>query len=437
MVIEPAAKAGMSFPPQSAPAGQRIAVIGSGIAGMTTAYLLQQRHQVHLFEAAERLGGHTATQTLQWAGQEYAIDTGFIVYNDWTYPNFIRLLRQLGIDNLPTEMGFSVLEPHSQYEYSGTNLNSLFAQRKNLLSLSHWRMLLDILRFNREATAAYLAGELTEQETLADYLTRNRYSAAFTRRYLVPMGSAIWSCSTQEIEQFSVYFFVRFFHNHGLLSVNDRPQWRVIKGGSSAYIPALTAGYRERIRTATPILGVRRTADSVVLRWADGSAEFDQVVFACHSDQALALLEDANHAEEQVLGAIAYRNNRVCLHRDTRLLPKAQCAWASWNYLLRAEPEQIPVLTYNMNILQRLTAPITFCVTLNDPGLIDPALVFHEYSYAHPVFSAEALQAQSQWSSINGNQRTWFAGAYWFNGFHEDGVNSAIRVAAGLGVAFG
>jgi uncharacterized protein len=414
--------------------GQRIAVIGSGIAGMTAAHYLSRAHQVTLFESAQRFGGHTATQAVPWQGVEYAVDMGFIVYNDWTYPNFIRLLNELNVASQPAAMGFSVTEGEGAYEYAGANLNTLFAQRRNLFKPSHWNMLFDILRFNREATASFLAGELSEQESLKAYLIRNKFSAAFIKNYLAPMGSAIWSSSTEEVLEFSVYFFVRFFHNHGLLSVKQRPQWRVLKGGSSSYIKPLLAPVANRI-SGTPVSRVERTQKAVSVYFGVEHQEFDQVIFACHSDEALNLLADANSAEREILSAITYRPNRVTLHRDISVLPKRRLAWSSWNYLLQKNiGNQPPLLTYNMNILQNINAPITFCVTLNDRGKIKPELIFQDLTFSHPVFSATATQAQGRWAQINGVNKTWFAGAYWFNGFHEDGVVSALGVVNALGI---
>ncbi len=420
--------------PQEDTPRQRIAVIGSGIAGMACAHYLSRNHEVCLFEGANRFGGHTATQPVHWQGVDYAVDMGFIVYNDWTYPNFIRLLTELNITSQPTVMGFSVTKGQGAYEYAGANLNSLFAQRRNLLKPGHWRMLLDIVRFNKQATEDYLAGLLSQEESLGAYLQRLKFSAEFIAHYLAPMGAAIWSSTTAEVLDFSAYFFVRFFHNHGLLSVKNRPQWRTLVGGSGVYIKPLLANVA-RCEKGVPVYKVERSEEGAHIFYGDRSELFDQVVFACHSDEALALLADANPSEQQILGAIAYRSNRVTLHRDINLLPKRPLAWSSWNYLLQGAGDQPPLLTYNMNILQNIKAPITFCVTLNDPGLIKPELVFHEVVFSHPVFSAAATKAQARWGEINGVNKTWFAGAYWFNGFHEDGLVSALRVANGLGVA--
>ncbi|SDZ84757.1 NAD(P)/FAD-dependent oxidoreductase [Microbulbifer marinus] len=413
----------------------RIAIIGSGIAGLTAAYLLNRQHDITLFEAEDRLGGHTATVDVEEGDRPLAIDTGFIVYNDWTYPNFIRLMNELGIESQPTSMGFSVRCDKEDFEYAGNNLNSLFAQRANLVSAEHWRMLWDIVRFNRNALKDWQAGRLDDGLTLGEYLPANGYSAEFANRYLVPMGSAIWSASMAQMLEFSVSFFIRFFFNHGLLNIFNRPQWRVIRGGSREYIGPLTNSFASKIRLATPVRSVRRTAEGVELCTDSGERQlFGEVVFACHSDQALQCLADVSDAERDILGAIPYAKNSVVLHTDTDLLPRHRRSWSSWNYRLREEHDQLPVLTYNMNILQSLQTERTYCVTLNAEHRIDPDKILRRFEYAHPQFSVAGTRAQEQWGRINGVNRTWFCGAYWANGFHEDGVTSALRVAEGLGV---
>ncbi|MEX2962298.1 NAD(P)/FAD-dependent oxidoreductase [Microbulbifer sp. TYP-18] len=412
----------------------RIAVAGSGIAGLTAAYLLNRRYDITLFEAEDRLGGHTATVEVEEDGRTLAIDTGFIVFNDWTYPNFIHLLNQLGVASQPTDMGFSVCSDRDDFEYAGNNLNSLFAQRSNLFRPGHWRMLRDILRFNRSAVSDWHAGKLDEQLTLGDYLAQNGYSEEFVWRYLVPMGSAIWSASTKQMLEFSASFFVRFFFNHGLLNLFNRPQWRVIRGGSREYIEPLVATFKDRVRLATPVQSVLRKPDGVSLLAGGEEMEFDAVVLACHSDQALRCLGDPSREERELLGAIPYARNSVVLHTDCRLLPRYRRSWASWNYRLQEGDTQLPVLTYNMNILQRLDAKLTYCVTLNSESNIEPGRILHRFEYAHPQFSIAGMQAQKAWGKINGVNRTWYCGAYWANGFHEDGVNSALRVTRALGV---
>ncbi|RRJ83835.1 NAD(P)/FAD-dependent oxidoreductase [Aestuariirhabdus litorea] len=414
----------------------RIAIVGTGISGLTAAYLLHQEHEITLFEGASRIGGHTATMNVSVGNRDYAIDTGFIVYNDWTYPHFIRLMERIGVHSQATEMGFSVSCEQTGLEYSGNSFNTLFAQRRNLLRLDHWRMLRDIVRFNREAKVHLLEGRISSQLSLGDYLHSHDYSRAFRDFYLIPMGAAIWSSGRQHMLDFPALFFLRFFNNHGLLNINDRPQWRVIKGGSSAYLSPLIASFRDRIHLSCPVTSITRSSDGVLLRHAEGEAHFDQVIIASHSDQALALLADPSPLEKQILGAIPYLDNEVILHTDTRQLPHNQATWSSWNYRLKAGPQDqdnLPVLTYNMNILQGIDSETTFCVTLNDTGTIDPTQILGRYTYAHPQFSIAGIDAQQQWRSINGVQRTWFCGAYWGNGFHEDGVSSGLRVAQALG----
>lgn len=413
----------------------KIAIVGAGISGLAAAYLLDRKYEVHVLEKAQAIGGHTATVDVELDGQHYAIDTGFIVFNDWTYPNFIRLMEEVGVLSHPTEMSFSVSCERSGLEYGGSDLNALFAQRKNLLNPAHWSMLRDILRFNREALADLDAGMLSDDMTLGEYLASRRYGKPFISHYLIPMGSAIWSASTRVMLDFPLQFFVRFFKNHGLLSVNNRPQWRVITGGSSRYLEPLTRSFKDRIRTGVEIASIQRAAKGVMIRLQDGAVEhYDQLILACHSDQALALLDDASSAEQAVLGAIPYQDNDVVLHTDERLLPASRRAWSSWNYWLRQADQEQAVLTYNMNILQGITAPKTFCVTLNASDAIRPDTVIGRYRYSHPVFTLQSNSAASQWSSINGVNHTWFCGAYWANGFHEDGVVSAVKVARGLGV---
>lgn len=411
-----------------------IAIIGAGISGLTCAYLLQRQHSITVFEAGERSGGHTATQRVQLDGRDYDVDTGFIVYNDRTYPNFIRLLDELGVESQPTGMSFSVSCDASGLEYNGTNLNGVFAQRRNLLNPRFLGMLRQIVRFNREAVADLDSGRIERATTLGEYLQRRGYGEAFTDQYLVPMGAAIWSSSRADMLAFPLLFFVRFFRNHGLLSLHDRPQWRVIRGGSSSYLPALTRDFEDRIHTDSPVTRVTRSDASVTLEVNGERHHFDQVVLACHSDQALALLGDASSDERALLAAIAYSDNDVVLHTDTRLLPQSARAWACWNYRIKGSKAAPPTLTYNMNLLQGIKSPHTFCVTLNDTAAIDPQCILGRYRYSHPQFSLAGVAAAQRWESINGVRRTWYCGAYWANGFHEDGCTSGIRVARALGV---
>jgi len=415
----------------------KIAVIGSGISGLVCAHLLDPGYQLTLFEAGDYVGGHTHTVDIPLDGQTVAVDTGFIVFNDRTYPHFMALLERLGVAIRPTEMSFSVHHPGSGLEYNGHNLNSLFAQRRNLLRPRFYRLIGEILRFNRLARGVDPDGAAS-QATLADFLAEHRFSGYFAEHYLLPMGAAIWSTSLAEFSRFPLGFFLRFFNNHGLLQVTDRPQWYVVEGGSREYVRVLTDRLRAPVRLNTPVAAITRHADGVRLQLAHGAVEsFDEVILACHSDQALALLADASAEEQRLLGTIGYRDNEVVLHRDTRLLPRQPRAWASWNYRLAGSHDntQPATVTYWMNRLQGLEGLPTLCVTLNSTEQIAPERVVQRFRYAHPQFSVEALAAQQRRGEICGHNRTHFCGAYWYNGFHEDGVRSALDVCRRFGVA--
>jgi len=402
----------------------KIAIIGAGIAGNVVAHRLHREHDITVFEAAGHAGGHTHTHEVTLGGETHAVDTGFIVFNDWTYPHFIELLTELGVTSQPSHMSFSVRVERSGLEYNGTSLNSLFAQRRNLFRPSFHRMIRDILRFNRESLALLARREET---SLGTFLEEQRYSREFIDHYLIPMGAAIWSTDPTRMLGFPARYFVRFLHNHGMLSVNERPQWRVIRGGSARYVEKLTAPFKDSIRLNTPVEYVRRLPDRVIVKARGRDAErFDQVFFACHSDQALSLLADASALEREVLGAIDYQENDVVLHTDTRLLPRQRLAWAAWNYHVPTERGEKVALTYNMNILQGLEARETFCVTLNRTAQIDPDRIIKRLSYHHPLYTPAAVAAQARQGEVNGVNRTYFCGAYWRYGFHEDGVVSAL-----------
>jgi predicted NAD/FAD-binding protein len=329
-------------------------------------------------------------------------------------------------------MSFSVRCERTGLEYNGTSLNTLFAQRGNLLRPSFLRMVRDILRFNR--TAPILLQTEDSHLTLGDYLAAHSYSREFIDHYLIPMGAAIWSADPQRIHHFPARAFIQFFHNHGMLTVNRRPQWRAICGGSWRYVEALTLPFRDRIRLSSPVRSLTRYPDRVEVTLQQGEAErFDQVIVATHSDQALALLADASEQERELLGAIPYQQNEVILHTDASLLPRRRLAWASWNYLIPREPRDRVTLTYNMNILQNLSAPEPLCVTLNCGSAIDPAKIIRRFTYHHPVYTQAALAAQKRADRINGLNRTYFCGAYWGHGFHEDGVNSTLAVCRHFG----
>lgn len=411
----------------------KIAIIGSGIAGLTAAHRLHPRHEIMLFEAGSHIGGHTHTHDIELNGRHWAVDSGFIVFNDWTYPNFIALMTELGIGSRPSSMSFSVRCEKTGLEYSGNTLNTVFAQRRNLFSPAFYRMIGEVLRFNREAPGFLEAGD--DQTRLGDYLTANRYGQEFREHYIIPMGSAIWSAAPGDMLAFPARYFIRFFHNHGMLSIHDRPLWRVIAGGSRTYVEALTQPFRERIHLNTPAVRVTRDDQGVTVGTPTAEARFDAVVLACHSDQALAMLTDASLAEQQILGAIPYQENQTVLHTDASVLPRAKRAWAAWNYHIPDRPQDRVAITYNMNILQGLDAPETFCVSLNHGDRINPARILKRLTYHHPAYTPAGVAAQARHAEISGVNRTFYAGAYWGFGFHEDGVRSGLRVAAQINEA--
>jgi predicted NAD/FAD-binding protein len=405
----------------------KIAIIGAGISGNVVAARLHPRHEITVFEAGTHVGGHSDTQCVELDGEAVAVDTGFIVYNERTYPEFTRLLRELDVPTRPGNMSFSVRCESTGLEYNGTTINSLFAQRSNLFRPSFHRMWRDILRFNRHAP------EAVEQHgngnmTLGDYIREHDYSPQFINNYLLPMAAAIWSATPVDVYAMPARFLVGFFRNHGMLSVNDRPQWRTISGGSMRYVARLVAPFATRIRLRTPVERVRRFATHVTVQARSCEPQrFDQVVFACHSDQALRLLEDATSTERAVLGTMQYQRNEVVLHNDASLLPRRRLAWAAWNYHLPRKPVDRVCVTYNMNILQSLKTREPLCVTLNRSDTIDERRILRELVYSHPVFTTSSVAAQLRHRELNGVNRSYFCGAYWRYGFHEDGVWSALR----------
>ncbi len=421
----------------------KVAIVGTGISGSLVAALLHGAHDITVYEAEDRIGGHTHTHDLRDpSGATVRVDTGFIVYNDWTYPNFIELLQTLGVPTQASDMSFSVRCHATGFEYNGHTLNTLFAQRTNLLRPSFYGMVRDILRFNREARELLSTPDdgLTDHgPTLGEYLDRGRYGLAFMERYVLPMAGAIWSADARSMREVPARWFVRFFENHGMLSVDKRPTWRVVTGGSQRYHEALRAPWADRIRTANPVTSIRRHADRVDIESSvDGgqsrrTESYDQVVLATHSDQALALLADPSKHEREILGAIPYQKNIAVLHTDDTIMPRRKLAWAAWNYHLGADRDGTCAVTYWMNKLQGLKTQQQYFVTLNDVDGIDPAKTIKRLVYHHPVYRPQGVAAQARWSEINGVQRTWYAGAWWGFGFHEDGVKSALAVADRFG----
>ena len=403
----------------------KVAIIGGGISGNTVAYQLCDEHDITLYEAGDHLGGHTHTHDISWHNDNYAIDTGFIVFNDRTYPNFLELLYEIGVEKQPTEMSFAVMNADTGLEYNGHSLDTLFAQRSNIINPSFHRMLWDIIRFNRQSRLLLQSDQA--DISLGEYLYSNGFHREFIENYIVPMGAAIWSTDPADMYDFPAKFFIRFFENHGLLNIKNRPQWYVIKGGSNQYVKAMSKRYADRVKLNTAVDSIERTPSGVLLK-AKGQPAclYDAVFFACHSDQALKILgNEASDIERQTLSAIRYQENEAVLHTDTRLLPRKRKAWASWNYHVAASGKQGAAVTYHMNTLQNLDAKEQFCVTLNASELIDKNKIIKKMTYHHPMFTLDALQAQQNFDAINSGS-TFFCGAYWRNGFHEDGVVSAL-----------
>ena len=414
---------------------QRVAIIGSGISGLTTAYLLQNKHDIVLFEANDYIGGHTHTVAVQQNEDTHYVDTGFIVCNDRNYPNFLELMKKLKVELQPTEMSFSVRNNSLDLEYNGHNLNTLFAQRINFLRPKFYRLVRDILHFNKKAKEAIGAEEL-EDATLDEFVDRHNLSNIFRNNYLMPMVAAIWSCSLKQAGDFPLKFFLKFFLNHGLLDIKDRPQWFVLVGGSRSYLEPMTCGFKDRIRLGTPVRSVVRKLSHIQVNYTSGTENFDEVIFACHSDQALALLSNANTKEKDILGDLHYQENDVILHSDDSLMPKKPLSWASWNFLAgdrtRDEP---PLVTYCMNILQSIKSQLPLLVSLNARDRIDSDKIIGEYNYSHPVYSLTGMKSQLRRNEICGVDRIHYCGAYWYSGFHEDGVRSALDVSEKFGAS--
>ena len=411
----------------------KIAIIGSGISGLTASYLLNRNHDIVLFEKNDYIGGHTHTHDIEHNNKVWHVDSGFIVYNEHTYPNFIKLLDMLGVERQLTRMGFSVKSPSKNLEYAGHSLNGLFAQRSNLLRPSFLRMLLSMGRFNKEARQDL--PRLDKNTSLGEYLSLNNYSSEFIHNFILPIGAAIWSTPSANMLNIPAIFFIRFFENHGLLQIIDRPKWWVIKGGSNQYVKKITQDFRNKIRISTPVNVIDRVENSVLVSFGLDNQEekFDAVVIATHSNQAIKLLKKPTEKEKEILSLLPYQPNDAVLHYDDSILPTRRAAWSSWNYLLDKNPEDPVALTYNMNILQSLNASKTFCVTLNSTELINKNKIIKNLNYENSLFTIESVNAQKRKREISGQNNTYYCGAYWHNGFHEDGVVSALDICSQFG----
>jgi uncharacterized protein len=414
----------------------RVAVVGAGVSGLVAAYLLEREHEVTVFEAGSKVGGHTNTIRVDTEYETHHVDTGFIVFNDRNYPNFERLLARLGVAGQTSQMSFGVSDGSGEFEYSSVSANGLFATRANLVSPRFHRMLADVRRFQREARELLLGNG--GDPSLGEWLERLRFSRLFIDGVIVPQASAVWSADPRQMWSFPARFLAGFFDNHGMLHLRDRPRWKTVSGGSQTYVDALTASYANRIRVRTPVSAIERHDGHVSITPRGGDAErYDHVIIASHSDQALRMLADASDREHEILGAIPYQPNEAVLHTDRRLLPRRRRAWASWNYHLGDEPCGRTRVTYHMNRLQSLSADREFCVTLNRSEAIDPERVIRTIQYDHPVYTASGARAQKRHEEISGTGRTHYCGAYWGWGFHEDGVVSALRVCERLGARLG
>ena len=402
----------------------KIAIVGSGISGNSLAYTLSKEHDITLFEKNNRLGGHSHTHEIISQGKKINVDTGFIVFNKKTYPLFTKLLDELNVHYEKSDMSFSVFSKDRNFEYNGTTLNTLFSQRMNIFNYKFIKMIYEIIKFNKVALTLLSAKTEISLET---FLRQNNFSDYFCKNYILPMGSAIWSSNINSMLKFPAVFFVKFFNNHGMLNINDRPQWLTVTNGSKEYVEKLTASIKKNIRLNCPVKAVKRNKDSVEVKSSDGTEIFDYIFFACHSDEALKLISDPTAQEKKILSSIPYSKNEITLHTDTSIMPKNKLTWAAWNYNIDSTNDMPIALTYNMNILQNLKTQQTILVTLNDNGNINPEKVLKKINYDHPLFSLKSVEAQKNYGIISGVNRTGYAGAYWGNGFHEDGISSAYN----------
>lgn len=413
----------------------KIAVIGSGISGLGCAYVLQRKHEVHVFEANDYAGGHTHTHDIEIAGRQFAVDTGFIVFNPNHYPNFVRLLAELGVASQVTQMGFGVKNLRTGLEYNATTVDQLFAQRRNIVSPRFWRLIYDLKRFYR--TPHPLLSLPDPGPTVGEYLRDQGYSEIFAKDHLIPIAAALWSSPGKRVEEFPAKYLAQFMHNHHMLNTDaTRPPWRVVQGGSQSYTRALLAKLERPVRLQTPVQSVERSTDSVTLHSKHGVETFDHVVFACHSDQALALLTQPSATEVEVLGALKFQPNEAVLHTDSSIMPKAKRAWAAWNAHLGQDDYEQCSVSYWMNLLQGLDAPVDFIVSLNCTARIDPNKILRKLQYHHPIYTHQSVAAQARRAEINGVHRSYFCGAYWGFGFHEDGLRSGVEVAELLGAGW-
>ena len=400
----------------------KIAIVGSGISGNSLAYSLSKEHNITLFEKNNRIGGHSHTHEIIIQNKKFSVDTGFIVFNKKTYPLFTELLNNLNVEYEKSDMSFSVCSKEKNFEYNGTTINTLFSQRKNILNYKFIKMIYEIIKFNKISLSLLSSKSKISLET---FLNENNFSEYFRMNYILPMGSAIWSSNIDAMLKFPALFFIKFFNNHGMLNINDRPQWLTISNGSKEYVKKLTASIKKDIKLNCAVNSVRRNKNSVEVTHSEGVETFDYIFFACHSDEALKIIKDPSDNEKEVLSSIPYSRNEVTLHTDESVMPKNKLSWAAWNYNIDNANDAPIALTYNMNILQNLKSDRTILVTLNDSGNIDPNKILKKITYEHPLFSIKSIEAQNKFDLISANNRTSFAGAYWGNGFHEDGIKSA------------